>query len=226
MARREDSKGKTSSDSQNRVQGFVFGISLEGSEDVVSEGIKAFAHAMSKGGIVLTSIPASKPSIGPSKPNTQLPAEAPDPTQGEEDLQEGEEMDTSEEIPTSGNTVARTRRRPAPRAPKFLNELNLTTASVSLESFVKEKAPVADIDKYAVIGVWFKQHFGTDEISLDHIFTGYTSLGWQSQVPTDPGQPLRDLKRKNWAESGKERGNYKINWNGENAVNKMGTAQQ
>ena len=40
---------------------------------------------------------------------------------------------------------------------------------LSLEDFVKEKNPDNDVDKYAVIAVWYKQHFKTEEISIDHI---------------------------------------------------------
>ena len=102
--------------------------------------------------------------------------------------------------------------------------MNLTTATVSLEDFVKEKNPDNDLDKYAVIAVWFKQHFDTEEISIDHIFTAYKKLGWQAQMPApDPSQTLRNLKsNKNWLTGGTKRGFYKVNWNGEDAVNKMG----
>lgn len=116
--------------------------------------------------------------------------------------------------------------RPAPRAPKFLAELNLTTAGVSLQDFISQKNPDNDADKYAVIAVWFKQHFKTEEVSIDHIFTAYTALGWQAQIPgPDPSATLRYLKKKNWVVSGTKRGFFKVNWNGEDTVNKMGTAK-
>lgn len=116
--------------------------------------------------------------------------------------------------------------RPAPRAPKFLTELNLTTAGVSLQDFISQKNPDNDADKYSVIAVWFKQHFKTEEVSIDHIFTAYTALGWQAQIPgPDPSATLRYLKKKNWMVSGTKRGFFKVNWNGEDTVNKMGTAK-
>src|SRR6185437_8731878 len=116
------------------------------------------------------------------------------------------------------------RRRPAPKAPKFLSDLDLTKASVQLSSFVDEKNPDGDMERYAVIAHWFKDNLGTVEITIDHIFTAYKVLGWQAQLPQDPGQTFRNLKsNKNWFDSGSSRGKYKINWNGETAVNKMGT---
>jgi hypothetical protein len=130
---------------------------------------------------------------------------------------------TPEDEPEEEETETTRRPRSAPRAPKFLEELNLTTATKPLEDFVKEKAPDNDSDKYAVIAVWYKQHFKTDEISIDHIFTAYDKLGWRAQMPSpDPSQTLRNLKnQKNWLSKGSKAGLFKVNWNGEDAVNKM-----
>ena len=113
--------------------------------------------------------------------------------------------------------------RRAPRAPKFLADLNLTTAKVQLADFIKEKNPDSDLDKYAAIAVWYKQHFNIEEISIDHIFTAYDHLGWKAQLPgPDPSQTLRNLKnKKNWLVVGSKNGFFKVNWNGEDAVNKM-----
>jgi hypothetical protein len=136
--------------------------------------------------------------------------------------------DNDDEPADNDNYVAERRPRAAPRAPKFLSELNLTTATMQLDDFVKEKKPDNDLDKYTVIAVWYKQHFNTEEISIDHIFTAYDNLGWRSQMPgPDPSQTLRNLKstKKNWFVSGSKRGFYKVNWNGEDAVNKMGAAK-
>ena len=82
------------------------------------------------------------------------------------------------------------------------------------------------MDRYAVIAVWFKRQFNTEEITIDHIFTAYKALGWQAKLPGDLSQTFRNLKsNKNWFDSGSKRGAYKVNWNGESAVNKMGAAK-
>jgi hypothetical protein len=126
-------------------------------------------------------------------------------------------------VEESSDAAGERKHRPAPRAPKFLDDLNLTTATVSLEDFVKQKNPDNDLDKYAVIAVWYKQHFNTGEISIDHIFTAYKTLGWQAQMPgPDPSQTLRNLKNnKNWLTAGSKRGFFKVNWHCEDTVNKM-----
>jgi len=78
-----------------------------------------------------------------------------------------------------------------------------------------------------VIAEWFKEHLATEEITTDHIFTAYKHLGWQSQLPPDPAQPLRDLKyKKHWLDSGATRGSYRVNWSGTNWVNKMGASTE
>jgi hypothetical protein len=123
-----------------------------------------------------------------------------------------------------GNETERPKRRVAPKAPKFLSDLDLTKAPVQLADFVQEKSPDGDMDKYAVIAVWYKQQLNIEEITIDHVFTAYKALGWQAQLPANPSQTFRNLKHKHWFDSGSERGAYKINWNGENAVNKMGAA--
>ena len=66
--------------------------------------------------------------------------------------------ETADEASVEDNADTRVRRRPAPRAPKFLSELNLTTASLQLEGFIEQKHPQSDMDKYAVIAEWFKEH--------------------------------------------------------------------
>jgi hypothetical protein len=107
-----------------------------------------------------------------------------------------------------------------------LSELNLTTAPIKLTDFVAEKGnPTETLDRYLVLAAWFKVHFGTEEITADHMFTAYRHLGWQSAMPNDPTQPLRDLKaKKNWFDKG-GKGAYKINWSGENTVSKMGASK-
>jgi hypothetical protein len=194
------------------------------------EGFRHVANAIAgRTSVVETARRLSK-NAGPA-----APAEVLDPTEDEETLEqplpfpaperadEREEEEEQEEV----GPVGERKQRSAPRAPKFLDELNLTTAKVSIEDFVKVKNPDNDVDKYTVIAVWYKQHFNTEEFSIDHIFTAYDKLGWRAQMPgPDPSQTLRNLKNnKNWLVSGSKRGLYKVNWNGEDAVNKMGAAK-
>jgi hypothetical protein len=196
----------------------VVGFSVENiAGDDVTDGLHSIANALA--GRTLPR-PGQTPKRELAVAPPEVEVETAEPEEVEEIAEGGAEVDTSD---GDGNGSEPRRRRPAPRAPKFLSELNLTTASVSLADFVKEKNPDGDMDKYAVIAAWFKEHFDTQEINIDHIFTAYKTLGWQAQLPPDPSQTFRNLKNnKNWFDSGTKRGDYKINWNGSDAVNKMG----
>jgi hypothetical protein len=177
-------------------------------------------------GAIVGRMQAAEPRRLPKNTNGGKPAEVVDDKE-EETIEAGtlpfpapttipEEESEEEETETTRRT------RSAPRAPKFLDDLNLTTATKPLEEFVKEKNPDNDLDKYAVIAVWYKQHFSTEEFTIDHIFTAYRVLGWTAQLPgPDPSQTLRNLKNnKHWLTS-PSKGVFKINWHCEDAVNKM-----
>ncbi len=199
-------------------------LEVEGGTADLVEGFKSFATALTRG------MPLTAPvrTLAPPKPaaNTATAViEAPIPKEENRDAAEAGTTDEGSSEATNGDGTDRPRRRGAPRAPKFLNDLDLTKAPVQLADFVQEKNPDGDMDKYAVIAAWFKQYLNTEEITTDHIFTAYKALGWQAQLPVDPSQTFRNLKNnKNWFDRGSKRGAYKINWNGESAVSKMGDA--
>ena len=98
------------------------------------------------------------------------------------------------------------------REPKFLNEVDLTAATTPLEDFIELKNPSTLSEKYLVIAQWFKEFLATPEITLDHIFTAFDSLGWRAQVPQDASAPLRKLKFSHLMDTG-GRGTYEFNWN-------------
>jgi hypothetical protein len=201
-------------------------LDVEGGTTDLVEGFKSFAMTLRGTGGTLPSraLTAAKPpgSTSATAVIDESPAEP-------ENLPDATSTEASDEDPPETPTDEgpdSKKRRPAPKAPKFLNEVDLSKASVQLNDFVQEKNPGGDMDKYAVIAAWFKQHLGTEEITIDHIFTAYKALGWQAQLPDDLSQTFRNLKsNKNWFDSGAKRGTYKINWNGEGAVNKMGAAK-
>lgn len=198
-----------------RIKFRVIEFEVEGGDDRLADGLKAITAALSRPAITVPSKTIAMPQHRAS-----LPSEIPQEELAEP---EAEELVEEDDIPrgTSVDKVGPARTRKAPRAPKFLSELNLSSASVTLKDFMAEKGPEETQARYVVIAEWFKEYFATPEISADHIYTAYTDLGWKSQLPPDPSQPLRDLKyKKNWMDAG-ARGMYKINWKGTDTVNKM-----
>jgi hypothetical protein len=201
-------------------------LDVEGGTTDLVEGFKSFAAELRGAG----GRPPSR-TLAAAKPNgtTSATAVIDDSPAEQEDLPDAPDIEASNEGlpgPTADPGADSRKRRPAPKAPKFLSDLDLTKASVQLNDFVQERNPGGDMDKYAVIAAWFKQYLSTEEITIGHIFTAYKALGWQAQLPDDLSQTFRNLKsNKNWFDSGSKRGTYKINWNGEGAVNKMGAAK-
>lgn len=226
ISTRKKDEGKTGNGHAARVKLRWMELDVEGGTSDLIEGLKSFATALTPTAPVATrvrTLTAANPATSTATGVLETPiTEDPNPV-------EVPAAETAEDLPpdtASGSELDRPKRRPAPRAPKFLSELDLTKASVQLADFVQEKNPDGDMDKYAVIAAWFKEHFNTEEVTVDHIFTAYKALGWQAQLPADPTQTFRNLKsNKNWFDSGSNRGAYKINWNGQSAVNKMGAAK-
>jgi hypothetical protein len=200
-------------------------LDVEGGNADLVEGFKSLANALAGSASATAPPRALVPGAAVSStstavlenPNVEDPGPTPVTT-----------TETVEDLPPetiSDDRPGPPRRRAAPRAPRFLSDLDLTKAGVQLSDFVREKNPEGDMDRFAVIAVWFKQQLGVEEVTIDHMFSAYQALGWQAQLPDDPSQTFRNLKNnRNWFDSGSKRGAYKINWNGENAVNKMGAA--
>lgn len=197
-------------------------LDMEGvANEAVAEGLKSIANALAGKGAAGPARTLPRSTAAPAAPVLDSEEEpvSPDEVETEEDTVE---EPVSEETSGEGQEP-RPRRRSAPKAPTFLSDLDLTKSSVQLADFVQQKNPGGDMERFAVIAFWFKEHMNLDEVTTDHIFTAYKTLGWQSQMPDDPGQTFRNLKsNKNWFDSGSKRGAYKINWNGINSVNKMG----
>jgi hypothetical protein len=202
-------------------------LDVEGGTPDLVEGFKSFANALTRGGT--TAAPARTLAAANPVSNTSTavlePLNTEDPKPMEVATTEIAEDLSCETI--SANQPDPPKRRAAPKAPKFLSDLDLTKAPVQLTDFVGEKNPDGDMDRFAVIATWFKQQLNTEEVTIDHIFTAYKALGWQAQLPGDLSTTFGNLKHsKNWFGSGSKRGAYKINWNGESAVNKMGAVNQ
>ncbi len=190
--------------------------------DSVTEGLRSLANALAGRTVVGEGrrLPKSKPELGaaPAGGNGNQEVEAP----AQELAEEVEELEPAGEDTEPGDESPKPRR--VPKAPKLLSNLKLTDAKVPLETFMNEKKPEAMWDKYAVAAVWYKEQFNITEISIDHIFTAFKHLGWESQLPTDISTPLRNLVyRRKWFGPGKEKGTFAINWLGESEVGKMGT---
>jgi hypothetical protein len=96
-------------------------------------------------------------------------------------------------------------------------EVDLNSGDMPFEKYVEQKSPDQLIAKFLVIAVWFKEFRNLDEITADHVYTGFKKVGW-GPVP-DMTQPFRDLKKTGRGDY--EGGKFKVNHIGIDFVEKM-----
>lgn len=230
MSRKDEQKAKNNGNGRNRVQGFVFGINLEGTEEVVTEGIRAFTQAMTKSGLIVASTAAVRPALLEAKPNSRavVDLETEEPEATEESAQENYDSvadDDAEETPSNGSSNG-SKRTYNYRAPRFLDELDLTKATESIKDFMAEKGnPSETNDRYMVVAVWLKEHMQIEEFTINHVYTVFDNLGWKGQIPINHSQPLRDLKTKRHFLTKEKGAGYKVNWQGTQYVTNMGAGE-
>ena len=224
MARKSEQPAN-GGNNKGKVKAFVFGFELEGNEEVLAEGIKAFTTAISRSGIsvsqpVLIKANNAAPQLGPAtaeQEETTLLESV--PNDGDED---GEEKEDTPGKSPSGSGGAK--RQASFRKLEFLNELDLNKATKSLADFMTEKgSPKSLGDKYIAVAAWLKDHMQIESFTIDHIYTAFDNLGWKAQIPTDHSSPLRDLKSKRHFLTYEKGAGYKLNWQGIQYVEKMGT---
>jgi hypothetical protein len=113
------------------------------------------------------------------------------------------------------------RRAPAKRkirALKLIEDLSFDGKTMSLQDFMdqynfEDKA----MRRYLGIAAWFKEQGPGEDITINHIYTAYRSLGW-TDMPDNPSQPLADAanqKNFKWISAGEKSGSYHINHVGE-----------
>ena len=131
------------------------------------------------------------------------------------------EEDEEQTIEQAVEPASKPRRAPAKRkvrALRVMEELNFDGKSMSLQEFMdqynfEDKA----MRKYLGIAAWFKEQGPGEDITINHVYTAYRSLGW-TDMPDNPSQPLNDAANKKnfeWLSAGEKSGTYHINHVGE-----------
>lgn len=204
-------QSKGPGDGPGKIKFRVIEFEMDGSDTSLQESLKSLTAAL-RGHVV----------GGATQPRVRLerPANA-----GEDSDTEGdaEDVDATEVVDEEATGVPP---RPSKRAAapkklpqvKFLSDLRTDQVSPTLREFATEKKPDSEIAKYLVIAYWFKHFGGLEEVTLDHFFTAYKHIGWQT--PKDPTGPIRDArhKRRTQLEGGKAPGTVKLTYVGERAV--------
>lgn len=222
---RKGEQNPNGSSNKGRVKAYVFGFELEGSDDVLAEGIKAFTAAMSRSGVVLSHAVLAQPKPAAPQLGTTTPVQPGDTFQEEPNgdvAVETEEIENPVEKGSPNNSASKRQYNYNP--PNFLNDLDLTKATKQLSEFIAEKGSPKEMnDRYIAIAAWLKEYMNLEEFTIDHIYTAFNSLGWKAQMPINHSQPLRDLKTKRHFLTKEKGSGYKVNWQGTQYVAKMGS---
>ncbi|MDP9012664.1 MAG: hypothetical protein M3O41_08440 [Pseudomonadota bacterium] len=197
---------------KGRVKVRVIEFELDGSNQTLRDSIRDIVGAI--GGRPAQAVRQPNPAAignGSRTPAAEAPAPADDGTNGEFDETVVSVTDADDESPRQA------KRRNPPRSPEII-ELDFNTAAMRLTDFCEKLKPESDTDKYSVIAFWLK-HFGiAAEVTMDHIHTGYRHMKWNT--PADAGQPLRNLKTRQYGyvTKGSKPGAFILNHVGENHV--------
>lgn len=196
----------------------VMMVQLEGDDQTVQEGIRTISQAM--GNMI------SSARVLQAKPAAALAT----PEKSATDEEGGEALDTDGNGNGGGEGLVlepqeERSARPAgkPRTPKVLN-LDMKAAKIPLKEFCEMKqVGESDTTRYLVIAFWLKENLNIPAVTMDHVYTCYRLLNWQT--PADASSPLRSMKKSGWFDKGTDKGSYSINHVGENQILEMGVAE-
>ncbi|SRR5258708_27213466 len=225
MVKKDEQKAKSNGSGKSRMRVSVAGFDMEGSDDVMAEGFKAIRElsASISRSTILPPALTGKPALNAPKPEAGGTVEADEVEQPVAIEVADVEVDDADEEGSNGNGSGQKRSYNF-KPPKFMDDLDFSTASKSLEDFMTEKGnPTEMMDKYLVTIVWFKDYVNIEEVTVNHIYTAFDHAEWKSELPVKPSKPLSDLKSKRHVltrEPGAE--GYKLNFKGIQYVEKMG----
>ncbi|MGB7556646.1 MAG: hypothetical protein WBM04_19930 [Candidatus Korobacteraceae bacterium] len=231
MAKKDEQKANGSGQDSGQIKVRVIEFELNGRNATLAEGIKAITTAIASRAVVVRE---------PARPGLPAaPAPSTTTSTAVSDLEEALQQDVDpgaveeEEVQEVGGTEASNgngsgaKRGYNYKAPKFMDELDFSTATKSLEDYAAEKGnPTDTMDKYLLTAVWFKEHMKIDEVTVHHIYTAFDHVGWKTDMAVNPSAPLRDLKSKRHVLT-REPGaaGYKVNFKGEQYVARMGAGK-
>lgn len=187
-------------------------VTLRGDSATMQQGFRTLAETIDR------VAPGSRIHAAHSPGAPALPA--PSDAENEVELGDGEAVNgaVAASVPSTNIFTSKGPKKP-PRSPVVLPDLDCRVGNPPLADLFA-KHPVEEITKrYLVIADWLKKHKQIDEVSMDHIHTGFRAMGWNT--PDDAGSPLRSMLKAGWFLKGSKRGLFKINHIGEGEVMKI-----
>ena len=223
MAKKDEQKTKSTGNGHNRVQGFVFGINLEGSDAVVTEGIRAFTSAMAKGGMVLAPpVKRTALSVGSTATATAVVDQI---EEQDEPVLETCEEETQETIEEESAVNGTERKKRIPPSCNLVSDLDIMAGPMPLKTFLESKGSRSKAqDRLVIVATWLKKYKDYAEVSRDHLYTCYQQMGGSGQWKclNDWDTYIRTLaKRKSWFEKGANENSFKVSIVATNYVDAM-----
>lgn len=192
---------------KGRVKVRVIEFELDGSNQTLRESIRDIVGAI--GGRTQQQQLLRAPALNDKTAAIAEQAAAIEPEDALTDTDEGGE---------NGTSGPRARRSP-PRTPQIL-DLDFNSSDQPLSSLAQSLTLESgtDTDRYTVIAWWLKEKLSIEEITADHIHTGYRYMKWNT--PNDAGAPLRALKGRSYGyvKKGSKPGTYVLTHIGVNHV--------
>lgn len=181
-------KSNVPHEEKGRVKFRLVEFELDGSNPQIEQSIKNIVSSITHN---------SSSSIGralPSKPAEVRPLQVAEPDPPKQD-QDASDLATGQAVATTAPSPAVTRSKGIRHytSPKFLGDLDLDSGDTSFKAFAERIEPTSHNDRYLTAAAWFQRYRGVESISVDHVYTCYQKMGWQSQK--DVGQPFRVLKK-------------------------------
>jgi hypothetical protein len=171
-------------------------VKLEGNDATLQEAVKAFSALINRqatNGAVLSA--AKRVNALPARTNG---ATGQEPVDDQLDLLDTEQVGTPEEVTEPTETSPRQAKKTGPMKypePKLL-DIDFNAPAVSLKEFLKGKAQKSHNEKFLVIGAWFREHGGAEDVTSDHVYSAYRAMNWKSRK--NMLQPFYFLQGKGW----------------------------
>ena len=141
----------------------------------------------------------------------------------EQELPEADLVETNDD---EGRTPSRANgsspsRSSKPRKVKTPTVLELDLKSEpTWQDFAKEHDPQTDFDRFLTVALWLKEARSIAAVTADHVYTCYRAIGWSTSI-ADFAKPLRNLRDRQFMNTGPTPGEYAINHLGVDRVLKL-----
>lgn len=124
-----------------------------------------------------------------------------------------------DDVGQTSQVSAKTRKKTQQNTAQLLKDLDLSErngAEKSLKDFVGEKNPSSNVQKTAVFVYYLEKIMNIEEITIDHIFTCYKTMGYR--VPNNLPQNLTDTCSSRYGYISRKDGKYSMTVLGDNYI--------